>query len=110
MGEGEKSVCLGGGAWGCASLSNTRTLTHSHTHTLTHSHTHSLTLCLTRCSPVFHALSVLKVYGVILGKRRYGKQHVLALSDVSVRDLDDGEGELDYGIEVMHKRKSFHVS
>ena len=47
---------------------------------------------------------------MILGKRRYGKQHVLALSDVSVRDLDDGEGELDYGIEVMHKRKSFHVS
>eukprot|EP01147_Barroeca_monosierra_P002030 gene2030-5103_t len=55
----------------------------------------------------FFLFNDILVYGMILGKRRYSKQHVLALSDISVKELP--EGDYDFGFEIMHKRKSFHV-
>lgn len=47
---------------------------------------------------------------MIIGKGRYSRQHVLDLADVSICDIRDDDEEVDYGIQVNHKHKSFQVS
>lgn len=49
-----------------------------------------------------------QVYGIIITRRKYSKQHILALVDVSFEDIGD-KGEAPYGIQINHKRKSFQV-
>ena len=67
--------------------------------------------CRTGVKPrQFFLFNDILVYGSILVKDlRYSRQHILPLHEVSVRLLAEGEGEVDHGMVINTRTKSFTV-
>eukprot|EP00045_Choanoeca_perplexa_P007425 m.66979 g.66979 ORF g.66979 m.66979 type:complete len:200 (-) comp14071_c0_seq4:670-1269(-) len=55
----------------------------------------------------FFLFNDILVYGIPLGQRRYGKQHVLALADLAAFGLGAEHGR--FAFQLDHRRKSFVV-
>lgn len=50
----------------------------------------------------------MQVYGTTIAKGKYAHQHVMALEDMSVTDVQDTEDALN-GFQINHHKKSFLV-
>ncbi|XP_062504440.1 pleckstrin homology domain-containing family F member 2-like [Corticium candelabrum] len=67
-------------------------------------------LCRKKPKPrQFFLFSDILVYGnILMNKKRYNKQHILALEDVELESLED-DGPLRHGWQIISSKKSFAV-